>query len=105
MSTSREYPCSSLRVQEMCAGRTYRRPQKRPNKKACQHHLAYNDNPHGTRRWQTQGTAEAVDCAAHLFLGRSQKPDEQGLERLRETSEAFIYTALSHQMARKLACW
>jgi hypothetical protein len=48
--------------------------------------------------------AQEVDSGAHLFLALTEQEDElRDYERLPESSEAFIYVAMSRLMARRLA--
>ncbi len=50
------------------------------------------------------GVAEAVDSGMRLFVdGPEPKAESKDYERLAETSEAFIYVAMSRLMARRLA--
>jgi hypothetical protein len=47
---------------------------------------------------------EAVGGGTHFFLDGSEQEDElRDYERLTESSEAFIYVAMSRLMARRLA--
>jgi hypothetical protein len=49
------------------------------------------------------GVAEKVGGGADIFVDGPEQEDEQDHERLTETSEAFIYLAMSRLMARRLA--
>ena len=47
--------------------------------------------------------AEEVGGRADVFLDGPEQEDEKDYERLPESSEAFIYVAMSRLMARRLA--
>ena len=49
------------------------------------------------------GATSSVGGRANVLLDRSQPTDEQGLREAPETSEAFIYVAMSRLMVRRLA--
>ena len=57
---------------------------------------------HAARRFP--GFASSVGSRADVLLDRSEPQDElRDYERLTETSEAFIYVAMSRLMVRRLA--
>jgi hypothetical protein len=58
---------------------------------------------HAAKRVQAL-PAEEMDRGAHLRLvGTEQEDEPMDYERLAESSEAFIYVAMSRLMARRLA--
>ena len=51
-----------------------------------------------------QGSAETLGGGANVFLDREEPQDElRNYERLPESSEAFIYLAMTRLMVRRLA--
>jgi hypothetical protein len=51
-----------------------------------------------------EGVAEEVGCGEDLLLALSEQEDElRDYERLPESSEAFVYAAMSRLMVRRLA--
>jgi hypothetical protein len=49
------------------------------------------------------GLAEEGGGREDVLVGRSEPQDEKDYERLPESSEAFIYVAMTRLMARRLA--
>ena len=53
---------------------------------------------------EVRGSASAVGGGAHLFVVGPEQADElKDYERLAETSEAFVYVAMTRVMVRRLA--